>query len=97
MGGGFSVVTAVAQVRSLAWELLHAVGVPREKKKKKKELCRMDHFLKIKSHKSIIHIDPTFLPGSKLQCEWKYANVITPTLDASSAISPISLSVFSSA
>ena len=32
---GFSIVITVAQVQSLAWELLHVVGVAKKKKKKK--------------------------------------------------------------
>ena len=36
MGGGFSVVTAVVRVQSLAQEILHAMGVAKKLKKKKK-------------------------------------------------------------
>ena len=37
MGGGFSVVTAVVRVQSLAQEILHAMGVAKKLKKKKKK------------------------------------------------------------
>ena len=34
-GEGPGIVTAVVQVRSLAWELLHATGTAKKKKKKR--------------------------------------------------------------
>ena len=37
MGLVSSIITAVAQVRSLAWELSHAAGMAKKKKKKKKK------------------------------------------------------------
>ena len=36
-GYGSGVVTVVVWVQSLAWEVLHAMGVAKKKKKKKKE------------------------------------------------------------
>ena len=44
MGGGFSVVTAVVRVQSLAQEILHAMGVAKKLKKKKKKTGKQKEY-----------------------------------------------------